>query len=325
MNNYFSKEADRRISEMVIRYNLLDDGNVEKLGLENLITERTRILLYLIPLRNSFIAEEDLSGFFLDVMKDAARFITSYTISGTSYIAYLTEICRYRCLRYMRKKQKEASTEEAVLFSDTSIYERPHELMEPEYGYSASADPGYLELDLPALIKAMIAGRGKSYAPLREGESRLAEALGERLWRKRFMELLLYLPQSETRSTIAGLSRVLYIDGCIINRFFQLKAGYLAESSGNVSRLEELSSRYWVIAARIQHALPMETDPEKRAILEDSLKRAEELYRKRFSELRKARRGLSQSQIAELMGLPRSTVSFDLAKMRELLSSIASS
>ena len=46
---YFSEAEDKRFTELVIRYNEMDDDNEEKLHLENRIKERTMILLYLIP------------------------------------------------------------------------------------------------------------------------------------------------------------------------------------------------------------------------------------------------------------------------------------
>ena len=105
MNRFFTEEADAFIGQKVIEYNRASTDK-EKLTLESIVKERTGILLYLIPQRNLYIKEEDLSGYYLDVIKDIDRIIGSYAISGRSYIAYLTQICRYRCMRYIRKKEK---------------------------------------------------------------------------------------------------------------------------------------------------------------------------------------------------------------------------
>ena len=80
MKEYFSREADRYMTSLVLRYNS-EKNESEKLKLENIVVERTKVMLYLIPLRSCLIAEEELSGFLLDVMKDISRFITSFTIS----------------------------------------------------------------------------------------------------------------------------------------------------------------------------------------------------------------------------------------------------
>ena len=105
MNRFFTADADRYIGKKVLEYNNAESEE-ERLRLESFVKERTGILLYLIPQRNLYISEEDLSGFYLDVVKDMDRIIGSFAISGSSYIAYLTQICRYRCMRYIRKKEK---------------------------------------------------------------------------------------------------------------------------------------------------------------------------------------------------------------------------
>ena len=73
---YFSEAEDKRFTDLVIRYNSMDDDNEEKLHLENRIKERTMILLYLIPQRNMYLGEEDAGGFFLEIQKDIESIIS---------------------------------------------------------------------------------------------------------------------------------------------------------------------------------------------------------------------------------------------------------
>ena len=319
MTEYFTKEADRAISSLVIRYNSLDESDDEKLRLENIITERTRVLLYLIPLRACFIAEEDLSGFLLDVMKDIGRFISSYSISGTSYIAYLTQICRYRCMRYMRDKEKAERLESAMLHSEITVYDQPHALREKDRAYVGKFRPDYLEMDLRSLINAMIRNPKGECGRCSAVERTLGDALSARIDRRRFIEFLLYLPQSESPSFIAGVSRVMRVDGAVISRFFYLRSQYLDTDKEAISKLERVAGRYWTLINSIQQSICYETDTEKLRLLRSSLERISELHRRRRADLMKARRGLSQGQISKLLGIPRTTVSFDLGRMRQLL------
>ena len=123
---YFSEAEDKRFTDLVIRYNSMDDDNEEKLHLENRIKERTMILLYLIPQRNMYLGEEDAGGFFLEIQKDIESIISSFRITGATYNSYLQQTCRYRCMRYMRRQKKKDSLENALIFSDMTIHDEEY-------------------------------------------------------------------------------------------------------------------------------------------------------------------------------------------------------
>ena len=274
MNEYFSREADRYMTSLVLRYNS-EKNESEKLKLENIVVERTKVMLYLIPLRSCLIAEEELSGFLLDVMKDISRFITSFTISGTSYAAYLTQICRYRCIRYMSRKKKAERNEMAMLIDASSGCERPTYLNEKENAYEGTLIPEYKSMDFVSIIKAM-------------------------------------------------LSRVLRIDGAVISHFYYLRHLYLNTDDDAIGRLNEVTCRYWNMIVSLQRSMEYETDEEKTTMLKAALERTKAIHKRKLNALKKARHGLSQSQIASLMDIKRSTVSIDLEMIRILLKSLLS-
>ena len=323
MKEYFSREADRYMTSLVLRYNS-EKNESEKLKLENIVVERTKVMLYLIPLRSCLIAEEELSGFLLDVMKDISRFITSFTISGTSYAAYLTQICRYRCIRYMSRKKKAERNEMAMLIDASSGCERPTYLNEKENAYEGTLIPEYKSMDFVSIIKAILEDSDGQCGKCSAIEKELGDRLADRLCRRRFIEFLLYLPQTESPSFIAGISRVLRIDGAVISHFYYLRHLYLNTDDDAIGRLNEVTCRYWNMIVSLQRSMEYETDEEKTTMLKAALERTKAIHKRKLNALKKARHGLSQSQIASLMDIKRSTVSIDLEMIRILLKSLLS-
>ena len=319
MNRYFTAEADALIGRKVLEYNRAET-DAERLGLEAFIKERTGILLYLSPRRNLSIGEEDLSGFYLDVVKDMDRIIGAFSISGTSYIAYLTQICRYRCMRYMRKKERNTQTEIALIRSDPSLYEYPL-LSEPMKPYSAEVSKDADRMDLKGIIGYIIGRHGEGPSG-NEQENALADLLGDSVSRRRFIEFLLHLPQVENASFISGVSRVLRVDLRVVSRFYELRRAELSGNDEAIESAEAIAARYWKIIANLRHAITNESDPEKLKELAEAAERTEMIYRRRLMLIKHAKRGFSHTMIARLFGMPRSTVSNDISRIKEMLSGI---
>ena len=321
MNRFFTEEADAFIGQKVIEYNMASTDK-ERLTLESIVKERTGILLYLIPQRNLYIKEEDLSGYYLDVIKDIDRIIGSYAISGRSYIAYLTQICRYRCMRYIRKKEKAEQTEIAMLRSDPALYDYAL-LSEPLLPYTSESPSGMAMMDMKGIIRYIL-GACDGHESGNEEENILARHLESKVTRRRFLEYLMNLPQVEDARFLAGVSRVLRVDCSIIARFYELRRSELSDSHDAIESAEDIAARYWKLIATLRHAITKEADAEKLGELMEAVSKAERIYRKRLRIIRYAKRGLPHGRIAEIFSMPRSTVSNDISKIKHLLSSIKS-
>ena len=315
MNRYFTAEADAFIASKVLEYNRAPTEEQKKV-LEALIRERTGILLYLIPQRNLYIKDEDLSGFYLDIVKDMDRIISSFEISGISYIAYLTQICRYRCMRYVRKKEKNEQTELALMRSDPSIYEygSMYETIRPYHSSRVPRRPRTLREAVVCIME-----RKGRMSTGNEEENALASYLETPADRRRFLEYLLYLPQVEDAAFIAGVSRVLRVDLSIISRFYELRRSELSANDEAIESAEAIAARYWKMIANLRHAITKEADEEKLKQLTEAKERAERIYRKRLGIIKYAKRGMSHSRIAIVLGIPRTTVTNDISKVKQLL------
>lgn len=324
---YFSEAEDKRFTDLVIRYNSMDDDNEEKLHLENRIKERTMILLYLIPQRNMYLGEEEAGGFFLEIQKDIESIISSFRITGATYNSYLQQTCRYRCMRYMRRQKKKDSLENALIFSDMTIHDE--EYLDTASAVSESVTPYETEdwsddidrMDLGELSMHIIMQRSEEKC--REetiAELELATHLRKARTRRQFLEFLLALPCTETQGFIAGVSRLLHTDYKTVAKFYALRHDALMNEHGDEIRfLEELAGRHWKILAKIGTATVNADTPEEKAIMIDRYLKMKRVYERRLSDLMKARSGLTHYTISTLLGVSRPMVSADIKKMKMLL------
>ena len=91
---------------------------------------------------------------------------------------------------------------------------------------------------------------------------------------------------------------------------------------GDLDKAEESAGRYWKTLARLRQAIALETDMDKIDRLNAAYGRTRDIYFKRRAQVMKARKGMTQKEISELLGLPRSTISNDICRMKEMLKAI---
>ena len=319
MQDYFREDADRTFSALVLRYNTLSEEDDERQKLAGIIRERTRILLYMLPQRNLNIMEDDAAALFMDMTADVDRIIGAFRSSGLTYNGYLTQICHYKSKGYLKRKHAEEVTEKALLYSDIPIFECT--AAEHHAEYRGQKENGIETMGMKELVHFMIAADGPEMNA--EGaELHLQRLLHSKVTRRRFITLLLSLPETETAGFMAGISRVMRLDGRIISRFYMLRHEELEGNSAERDKAEEVAGRYWKTMARLRHAIATETDEEKISGLMRAYERAREIYHKRREIVMRSRHGLSQRSISELLDIPRSTVSNDICRMKELLQCI---
>ncbi len=320
----FTESEDRAFTELVLEYNSLnrEDNETRYIELENKVRERTALLLYLIPMRNLYLREEDAGGFFLDIQKDVNYIISSFRISGLSFNSYLTQVCRYRVLRYTKRKLRSRSMERAMLFSDMTIHEsntaeRCSEYHAPHKDVSA--------MDFREITKHMIKTQSSILLVRNDAEKALSEMLKSQIKRRQFVAFLLSLPETETPGFIAGISRLMRIDIETCSRFYTLRHEYLFTSNGRIlENLEAVAGRHWNMMVRLRKAIWIEGDAEKKSELFAKYRKLEEIYNKRRAEIARAHSGMTHKEIAALLGVSRSTITYGINSMKETLENIIS-
>ena len=334
MKKYFTNEEDRAFSQTVLRYNALEDESAEKISLENEIKERTKILLYLIPQRNLSLPEEDAAAFFIDIVKDIDRIVSAFHISGLTFNGYLTQICRYHCMQYMKKKRNSEKSERALFYSDIPasnnyLEEKLHGYIVPTFSKEVeeyieeekteSVNP--LEMEIAEIIDYIVENAGPD-GHVSAREEKLRKALKKKIARRRFMVYLLSLPEVESASFISAVSRVLSVDSAVISRFYMLRHESLLENAEERMKADAIAARYWKALALLRHSIAVAETVEEVEKLKETYERTKAIYEKRRLIANKARRGLSQVAISELLNIPRSTVSNDISWVKSTLERI---
>ena len=319
MLRLFSEAEDRRFSRMVLRYNALEEGSGERDALEQQIWERTKVLLYMIPQRNLYLSAEDSSSFFMYMLDDVDRIIRDFRATGLSFNGYLTQICRYRCRGYMKLKASRELTERALIYSDMTIYDS--HVAERTVEYRSERCRGLEITNLRVLFERIVAADGPEIAATGP-ERKLQEILHDKVSRRRFLTLLLTLPDTETPGFISGVARVMSVDRGLIHRFYTLRHDELEVSHEERAKAEDVAGRYWKALMLLRHAIAKETDMEKIEDLEKAYRRTKGIYARRRMIAAKSRKGMSQKAVSKLLNKPRSTISNDICCMRQLLKSI---
>ena len=194
---------------------------------------------------------------------------------------------------------------------------------EPVYECEAlpSPDPEVESLGMTGVISRIIDERIETPA-LTEAEEALQGALLDKVSRRRFLTLLLTLPDTETPGFIGGVARVMSVDRGLIYRFYTLRHDELEVSYEERVKAEDVAGRYWKALMLLRHAIAKETDMEKIEDLEKAYRRTKGIYARRRMIAAKSRKGMSQKAVSKLLNKPRSTISNDICCMRQLLKSI---
>ncbi|MDY5930657.1 MAG: hypothetical protein SPJ34_01345 [Candidatus Ornithospirochaeta sp.] len=309
---YFTEEEDRKLTEKVLRFNSLEEGE-EKEVLRTQLRERVSLLLYLLPIRNVFLSADDAAEFYIENCSSIDRFIETYAISHASFMAYFSSICRYRSLTLLKKKHDESLLTRTEELSETAeecisgLYTEE----EPICDYHSENGVSIENLSLGESIEA-ISGYipGKDLEEGTDAEKWLSAYLASRRRRRQFLLFLLTLPDHEDPWFIAGVSRVLRVDSLSISQFYMKRKMNLERIRDNdrIEKNRRVAARHWKMMKRIENRLFFEASSEKHQELMDTYSRLQEAYRKRRNDIAKAERGFTQRELADIISVSRSTI-----------------
>ena len=247
MEDYFSEKEDQRLTKTVLYYNSLSPGD-EKDRLEKKLLERLDLLIFLIPRKNGYVKEEDITEFYLMQREKMIRIIQCYVISKQSFMIYLSEVLRKRARVFAMQKSRALKKEVIAEFSyPDSPEENLYHLSDVETSYEAECNDGfkfqglYEDYDLKELTKHLLAERYEEDKSLTLVEREIKRSLEIRSRRRDFIALLLYVPNDclvisdEEKSAL--LSQEERISKCYIRRIKQLRSIKKGLSQAEISEL----------------------------------------------------------------------------------------
>lgn len=316
MEDYFSEKEDQRLTKTVLYYNSLSPGD-EKERLEKKLLERLDLLIFLIPRKNGYVKEEDITEFYLMQREKMIRIIQCYVISKQSFMIYLSEVLRKRARVFAMQKSRALKKEAIAEFSyPDSPEENLYHLSDVETSYEAECNDGfkfqglYEDYDLKELTKHLLAERYEEDKSLTLVEREIKRSLEIRSRRRDFIALLLYVPNDCLVRQSRSIAHCLSVEEEAVLRFFALKDSFIeSQVKAKKEMIRAMVARHYKALMKLNYEYTREaiSDEEKSALLSQE-ERISKCYIRRIKQLRSIKKGLSQAEISELMDYTRSSI-----------------
>lgn len=326
--NYLSKEEDSCFSRLVIDCNTSPDTEEKRKRLAE-IKERTKILIYRVSQEILHMSKDEASSVYVEMNKDLDRIISSYRISSATYNQYLKQLCQYRARRMRREKGNKGIWERAFLMEEinwaahySSAYDFTYGIGEEEL--STLDMDTYSNMNMENLFFHIINNKDRPDYPIyNEMEEKLRKALMKVTTRKRFLILILFIPKNTSGIESSDLARVLQTDESAIQKLLEMKEEYVgSNNTGRYGTALDRANKHWRIMAKLKKEISMERNEERKLRLQDHYHTQVKCHRQRIIEARKINRGMTRTEIAEILGMSRSTVCTAIVKMTEKLKEI---
>ena len=322
---YLSQKWDfAKLSDRVIKFNQMSDGT-EKERERRILISLTETLIYLIPLERNYLKEEDLASFFLEQRCNAEKILTAYTVSRLRYDEYISQVLRKRCFTFtmrekLKKEEQERLSEEEG--RENLIDKEEMTLMEPDFEYVGRkiSTEDFGSMTLREVIKCIVDSPVvESQIVLNEKEIILKSKLTEKRKRRQFLAMLLNIPTGDYSSMAEHLAAVYQTIPELFVRFFELKEEEKGDKKEGEERNKAVRNRHYRLLLRLEESyMRCEDDDEKKEII-SSYEKLRSAFEKRNMQIREAQKGLSQREIAKILGISPALVSLHIRTIRELL------
>lgn len=325
--NYYSEEEDSKFSEIVIKFNSLRDGNRRKEALRQRILDRTQILLYQLPIRYLALSEDEAAEIYLASLENIDDVIAAYRVMNATYNTYLTTVCKYKALSISKRAIKNAEIEEgynddlicykAYMEEDSCINVSERE---PFYGEER---PEIFSMNMQELVEYIATSLdGYSDIALTPDEKEMTKVMNDTKNRRRMAIYLLSLPQIESPKFIDSISRIMRLDTMVFSYFYALRFDLLSEINKRWEMERDKALRHFKTLLKLRSRLLYETDSLKIQKLNNTYRKINEYYKRKIEFARKLKRGLSQKEIANALGIKRSSVCYAIAHTKSIIQEI---
>ena len=308
----------KEITAQVLSYHSMEEG-IEKEKEKGRILRITEELIYLEPVMNGFISEEDASGFYLEQRKNAEKLLEAYRISKLAYPDYIGSVMRVRVRNYLMHKRERENDIRRLHYEE--IYHGGSRVEDIEEIYEA--DEKMKKLDSNAEPKACTTIR-EAVGRIMSSTSRTRyedHELRVKSTRHGLVCMLLSLPKGGGYEYIDHFAEMLGVNPYLILSILKLRDEYDEEREERNMKHREVIGKHFKILLRLNTAYKLcEDEEEKNKLMELSL-RLEELIDRRCERMRHENGGFTQREMGSILGISRSTVCSNLKKARMYLTS----
>ncbi len=317
MEDLFSHESKKELTRLALHYNRMEDSS-ERESIREYLLKKIELLIYFIPLRQSYLTEEEITEFYLAQRDHALSMLECYVISKRSFTDYLSQVLRKRARIFMLKKYQDEKMDmvanSAYLWgSDESVY-----LSDIEESYSV--DDGahscqsneFKDYTFEEICSFLISARKETneYEDLNESEKEIIKILSYKKDRKDFVLLLLYAPLSTLNMRTREIARFLSAPEDAVEKFLEEKHLFCSSKRDKREKIREVAIRHFRSLVRLNFdytSYKIDDDGQKE--VSDHAQRVNKSYQKRIKQMRNMNRGLTQGEISRLIKVTRSSVS----------------
>ena len=306
------------ITSQVLAYHSMEEGD-EKEKEKRRILRMTEELIYLEPVMNGFLSEEDASGFYLEQRNNSEKLLEAYKISRLSYPDYIGSVMRVRVRNYLIHKRERENDIRRLHYEER--YQGINRVEDIEEIYEANEKMRKAEDDAEPKVCFTIReafGRIMSSTSRTKYEDRPLRVKGTR---HGILCMLLSLPKGGGYEYIDHIAEMLHVNPYLVLSILKLRDEYDEEREGRNMKHREVIGKHFKILLRLNTAYKLcDEEDEKDKLMELSL-RLEELIDRRCERMRHDNGGFTQREMGEILGISRSTVCSNLKKARKYLTS----
>ena len=308
----------REITAEVLAYHAMEEGP-EKDDERRRILKITDELIYLEPVVQGYISEEDACGFYLEERRNSEKILEAYRITKLDYPDYIGSIMRVRVRNYLMHKHEQETDIRRLHYEERfhgrmkvqdveEIYEA--EEKSREYGDAES-------IRCATTIREAVGRVMSSTARIRYEDT----GLRCRGTRHGLLCMLLALPRGEGYNYIEHYGELLHVNPYSILNILRLRDEFDETVDEKVEKHREVIGKHFKILLRLNTAYRLADDEDERQKLLELADRLETLIDRRCERLRRENIGFTQREIGKLLGISRSTIGSNIRKARSYLTS----
>ncbi len=303
---------------------------MEKEDLYRQIFKKVDVLLFMIPLKDGYLSESEISDFYMQQRPKIKEIVECYVVSHVPFIRYLGQVLRKRALIYSlhqyRKKEKAAvdSYTDISIFSDESYIEMENgeeeEEEEDHFAFTGCYD-GFTLTDISYHI--IYERSYKERRSLTRIEKEMKSNLLTLGSRKAFVILLLSMPSTTLAHKSLTLSKMLCCDEEAMLKLLELKEEFQQEKKLKIEENRAIAMKHFkaIIRNGMKKSFCL-MDDEMKTEFEIAEEKSRKRYKSRIHQMRTASKGLSQSDIAAILYNSRNNINREMKIARQMLEKV---
>ncbi len=321
-----SQHEDEFFSSLVIRYNQKEEKDLKE---EEYIRERTKELVYRICKDKLMLKDDIISCLYISVNDDLDKIIRAYRISAKSFNHYLRQVCIYRIRRvreeiwrpeYLDIEYMRESEDSYYTLDDNIAVYCGEEIKSSMLFFNPRR---YLEMDIKSLTEFITTTQNrKDYTPRSRSEWVLQSKLDNKYFRRNFLFFILSLPAGGSDEEAANYARVFQTDETAFTRLLFLKNEIIERNYPEREKNLGLAAMHWRMMAKLKNSMYKAQTEEEYKVLKDNYMVQVRCHHNRIKDAQRSLRGIIQSDIADTLGVCRTTVTMGIRKVKEELERI---